>query len=505
MSRMTTKDFRNDVAQMFIQSLEEKQLSWKKGWTSFNLRPQNAATGANYKGINRFYLTALCEERGWDDPRFATFKQIQDKGWHLNKGSTGVKVEYWMPYDVEQKKVISWAEADLEGEKIRLIAKYFTVFNAKDITGIPPIEVPEKKDIKPDEILKTISKNMNVEILHDGGGRAFYRVSEDKIHLPKPEYFENDYAYNSTALHELSHATGAPNRLNRNLQNLFGSEDYAFEELVAEISSVFMSKELTDCIELYEMDNHKAYVQSWITHIKENPDVLMQAIKEANKAADYLEEAAELVPKKVQESAIEVDTEKIETIPMSEKEYLQLKGVDSPFGPYQDDKLIGHTKVLHQDSTKQDFMQTSEEYWNQRTQARSEYKELVENGVVREPTAKERTIAAASGNPENASTQAANRMLEKRGITEADISNYQNPLNIRKKEIFKDLVVNGFNPTEKLVKNVLKLDQQTGNKNTLSDISKLHKSNDTALPKDTRELLDQIVKECKFQELDLCR
>lgn len=502
-----TEDFRNNIAQLFIQSLEQEELSWKKSWTAINLLPQNAVSGTNYKGINRFYLMFLCQKNKWEDPRFATFKQIQDKGWHLQRGSKGIKVEYWMPYDQEQKKVISWKEANLSDKKIGVIPKYYTVFNAKDIEGIPPIEMPEKKDINPDEILATICKNMNIEIVNDGGGRAFYRPSEDKIHLPKAGYFNSDYAYNSVAMHELSHATGAPHRLNRNIQNLFGSEDYAFEELIAEISSVFMSKDLSSCMEPYEMDNHKAYVQGWISHIKEKPDILIQAIKEANKAADYLEEAAELVPKRTQdkEDILEVDAEKIVAIPMNKQEYLNQKGVGSPFGPYQDDKLIGHTKVLNQKSTEKDFWNTSEEYWIKREKVQEEYKELVEEGIVREKSIIENTIDRASGNPENESVQAARRMLDKRGIDLNDALNNQNPIEMRKKEILRDLTSNDFKPTKRLIHNILELDKNTGNKNTLADIVKIYKGKEVPLDEEAKDLVQQIVKECKAQEMELCR
>lgn len=407
-----TKDFRNNIAQMFIRSLEEKQLSWKKNWSAIGLLPQNAVTGKNYKGINRFYLKFLCEQNGWKDPRFATFQQIKEKGWHLNKGAKGMKVEYWMPYDRELKKVISWDEADLSSEKHGLIAKYYTVFNAKDIEGIPPFKLPEKKDIQPDEILSTISKNMKIELINDGGDRAFYRPSEDKIHLPEPGYFESDYAYNSVAMHELAHATGAEHRLNRNIQNVFGSPNYAFEELVAEICSVFMSENLASCMETYEMDNHKAYVQGWIQAIKENPDILIHAIKEANKAADYLEEMAELTPEKTQkkEEILEVDEEKIISVPKKEQEYSEVK--------------------------------------------------------------------------------------EKN----------QNPNEVRRKEIVKDLASHDFKPTKRLVHNILELDKSTGNKNTLSDIARLHKEKAT-LEENAKDILNQIVKECKGQEIAMeqCR
>lgn len=299
-----TKEYREKIAEIFIKSLEEKELNWKKNWTASGSHiPYNVISQKNYKGANRLYLSFLSIKNNWDDPRFATFKQIQDKGWKLQKGSKGNQVEYWMPYDFEKKKVLTWQEfkklqSEGNDKKIGLVAKYYTVFNAKDIIGIPTLEVVKINHIEVDALIKKISKNMDVEILNDGNDRAFYRPSEDKIHLPEPKYFKNDYSYNSVALHELSHATGAAHRLNRNIKNMFGNENYAFEELVAEISSCFMSENLSIDQDEEHLDNHKAYIQSWISDIKEKPETLFLAIKEANKAADYLELKAELISEK---------------------------------------------------------------------------------------------------------------------------------------------------------------------------------------------------------------
>ncbi|MDQ4678458.1 ArdC-like ssDNA-binding domain-containing protein, partial [Stenotrophomonas maltophilia group sp. RNC7] len=113
---------------------------------------------------------------------------IQDKGWKLNKGAKGEKVEYWMPFDKEARKSITWDEFRkrkiAQDQSVVLSVKYYTVFNGQNIKGIPPLPPPETNDITPDEIIAKLSKNMEVEIMNDGNDRAFYRQSEDKIHLP---------------------------------------------------------------------------------------------------------------------------------------------------------------------------------------------------------------------------------------------------------------------------------------------------------------------------------
>ena len=103
------------------------------------------------------------------------------------------------------------------------------------------------------------------------------------------------------AEHELAHSTGHPDRLNRSIKNIFSSEDYAFEELIAEMTSCFMALETVSPESLDESnlckytENHKAYVQSWAQSIKDKPDILFKAIKEAEHAADYMDMKAGLL------------------------------------------------------------------------------------------------------------------------------------------------------------------------------------------------------------------
>lgn len=299
---MKTQEFRQKVADAFVKSLTETPKTWKQSWRAVSRVPQNAVTKRKYKGVNRLWLYFRMQQLESEDPRFVTFQQAKMQGWKIKKGEKGTQVEYWFPYDLIEKKTVSWEDyADLkpeEKENYTLLAKYFTVFNAKQVEGIPELSVPEAKEISASEVVQTISKNMQVPLLHDGGNQAFYRITEDKIHLPKKEYFEDDYAYNATALHELAHATGHESRLSRDIANTFGSENYSYEELVAEMASCFMAAELPLDMSQEHFDNHQAYMQGWADGIKQQPEILMKAAKDAEKAADYLSWQGELITEK---------------------------------------------------------------------------------------------------------------------------------------------------------------------------------------------------------------
>ena len=123
--------------------------------------------------------------------------------------------------------------------------------------------------------------------------KAYYVPSEDTVVLPSYNSFFTDEDYYAVVLHELAHATGHESRLNRNITNVFGSVEYAKEELRAEISSSFVNSELGIVSETV-MDNHKAYIQAWIQIIEEQEKELFSAINDAEKIAEYMEEKGQL-------------------------------------------------------------------------------------------------------------------------------------------------------------------------------------------------------------------
>ena len=106
-----TKEYRKMIADAFVKSLQEDPIGWKKMW-SCNMRPINGCTGRKYSGLNRLWLQYNIEERGFEDPRFYTFKQIQDMGMKLKKGSKAVQVEFWSLYDPELGKTLNDSDAE---------------------------------------------------------------------------------------------------------------------------------------------------------------------------------------------------------------------------------------------------------------------------------------------------------------------------------------------------------------------------------------------------------
>ncbi len=116
------------------------------------------------------------------------------------------------------------------------------------------------------------------------GSRAFYTPIGDYINLPPKDTFRSMEDYYSTRLHETTHWTGHESRLKRDLANKFGTENYAFEELVAELGSAFL------CSMLGVEGNlqHTEYIANWSEILKNDSRAIFKASSLAQKAADYI-------------------------------------------------------------------------------------------------------------------------------------------------------------------------------------------------------------------------
>jgi antirestriction protein ArdC len=296
---------REEFAEKFIKMLEsDAPLSWTKCWASSGFKPPyNGESGRRYNGINLFMLMFRSIEKGYDDPRWYTFNQVKKMdGCNVRKDEKATPVEFWAVYDTVEKKTINLSDyhrilrenPDRKEDEFRLYAKTAYIFNAAQIDGLQPLPTVEQYEFEPhrlaEEAIHTMSENMEVPLIY-GGNEAYYSPSADNIHLPRRASFFSEAEYVGTALHELAHASGSPSRLDRPQVGLRADrEGYAKEELVAEICSTFLSAELGIDMPDSVVSNHLAYVSSWIKAIKDDNGVLFHAIKEADRAADYLME-----------------------------------------------------------------------------------------------------------------------------------------------------------------------------------------------------------------------
>src|SRR5262245_49355774 len=95
-SNPTNRDYRQDVTDNIIRMLEEGTSPWQKPWRAGGLEmPFNPTSERQYRGANAMNLMAIGVSRGYDDPRWMTYRQAQENGWQVREGEKGTAIEYW--------------------------------------------------------------------------------------------------------------------------------------------------------------------------------------------------------------------------------------------------------------------------------------------------------------------------------------------------------------------------------------------------------------------------
>ncbi len=277
---MNPNDYRKDLTEKIIQALLDGTAPWVKPWDENKPilgLPFNAVSERSYHGGNSLWLQ--CQQ--CEDPRWCTYKQAQQQGWQVSKGERATAVEYWQWE--EQKKDAGGNVTTVKLEHPRVF--YAHIFNLQQMENAPMLVTTQGLKWQPEEAAERILRHANPMIFHDQQNRAFYSSSKDEIHLPIKELFPTAKQYYATALHELGHWTGHNSRLDRNLSNTFGSEEYAREELRAELSSFFVSAKIGIP---HDPGQHAAYIDSWIKALREDHNEIFRAAKDAEQIMEYV-------------------------------------------------------------------------------------------------------------------------------------------------------------------------------------------------------------------------
>lgn len=266
---------------------------WVKPWGAKQAKglPVNALTGRAYRGCNVMFLLATpFQSRGW-----MTFKQVSSIGGKVKKGARATDIFFFTTIEVEKE------DRDT-GEKVKVdvpCLKNFKVFNLEQ-TELPedaPLKYhPEDSTEAPIDstgIFDECEKLLNLSVWYEDDVKAYYVPSRDEIHLPNRRTFSSLSGFWGTAMHELSHWTRHESRLNRDMCHSFGSQKYAREELVAEVSSWLLAVTLGTP---HEPQNSASYLASWVRDFKDKPRELYSAISQAQKVVDYLLETAGIEP-----------------------------------------------------------------------------------------------------------------------------------------------------------------------------------------------------------------
>lgn len=270
------------VASRIIESLNQGIIPWQKPWYGTSTGAISFQTKRPYSLLNQILL----QQPGY----YLTFKQVQDHGGKVRKGSKAKVVVFWKQVKVQTEN------KDGEKEyKLVPILRYYQVFHQSDVEGIEFPEIKTVKEPHPQEAAENIIKgylDREPDLTFEAclSNEAYYAPISDKVVVPSIEQFEIVEEYYSTAFHELTHSTMKSTRCNRehgNSNAAFGSQDYSKEELVAELGAAALVNH-SGLESEKSFRNSAAYIQSWLKVLKDDPKFIVSASGKAEKAVNYI-------------------------------------------------------------------------------------------------------------------------------------------------------------------------------------------------------------------------
>lgn len=328
---------------MLIARMEQmKESKWKKGWTDgrtaqFGL-PQNLV-GRPYTGSNAFLCQIHTTMEHYRMPVYLTIKQIRDAGAMIKKGEHSIPIFKW-DLRIKGKDGKKLSESDYrnmtkEEQAECTVRPYLKVYNEWNIDQTNLEEVNKEKydailkrfksePIKDevgmykneafDNLLKEQSWVCPIEY-EKFNESAFYSPKRDQIVVPSkkqfnisntPEdVFKDGMEFYGTTIHEMAHSTGHESRLGRDgivKIDQFGSDQYAKEELVAELTSALIGNAMGFDSRIRE--NNIAYLQNWIGSLKKDPKFLKSVMSDVNKSSKMVLEHIDEQRRKLGEKAL---------------------------------------------------------------------------------------------------------------------------------------------------------------------------------------------------------
>ena len=328
---------------MLIARMEQmKESKWKKGWTDgrtaqFGL-PQNLV-GRPYTGSNAFLCQIHTTMEHYRMPVYLTIKQIRDAGAMIKKGEHSIPIFKW-DLRIKDKDGKKLSESDYrnmtkEEQAECTVRPYLKVYNEWNIDQTNLEEVNKEKydailkrfksePIKDevgmykneafDNLLKEQSWVCPIEY-EKFNESAFYSPKRDQIVVPSkkqfnisntPEdVFKDGMEFYGTTIHEMAHSTGHESRLGRDgivKIDQFGSDQYAKEELVAELTSALIGNAMGFDSRIRE--NNIAYLQNWIGSLKKDPKFLKSVMSDVNKSSKMVLEHIDEQRRKLGEKAL---------------------------------------------------------------------------------------------------------------------------------------------------------------------------------------------------------
>lgn len=296
------------LTELMIRKMETLTEEWQQPWI-FDMThglPRNLR-GTPYRAGNVLMLLFLTQIANFRSPVFLTYKQAKDEGLSISKGTKSFPVYFWtlfIRHKQTKKKIDPEEFYRLSKEQRKQydklpVMRYYPVFNIdqSDMRERQPeryaslTRKSEPKDYSDglncgpiDRMLDEQSWLCPIE-LKFGDDAAYYPLL-DKVVCPRKEQFPQSVAFYTTLLHEITHSTAHPERLNRTCGKRFGDTNYAHEELVAELTAALCGA-MYGFASVPQAEN-AAYLKCWLQKLNAEPTFLFDVLTDVNKAAKMI-------------------------------------------------------------------------------------------------------------------------------------------------------------------------------------------------------------------------
>ena len=313
----------DQFADLMIEKIQSIEKDWTKPWfTEGALQWPKNLSGREYNGMNALLLLMHCEKNGYTIPRFCTFDCVQrmNQTGEKKKGEEQPRVsvlkgEHSFPVmlttftvvDKDTKEKIKYEDyKNLSNEEKQLYNVYpklnvFRVFNVAQTNlkearpelwakleaeySKPQLQEGEQFSFQPvDSLIQENRWICPIKPMHQDN--AYYSISKNEIVVPEKGQFVDGESFYGTLFHEMTHSTGKEGVLDRIKPAAFGSEEYAREELVAELGSALVAQR-------YGMAKHikedsASYLKSWLESLKESPQFIKTTLLDVKKATSII-------------------------------------------------------------------------------------------------------------------------------------------------------------------------------------------------------------------------
>lgn len=406
---------------LMIDKIKSIKEDWQKPWFTEGalVWPRNLH-GRLYNGGNALMLMLHAEKEGYKLPVWCTFNSIQtvlnpvQKGGeerepvHVMKGekSFPVFLTTFTVIDKDTKEKIPWEEyKKLSNEE----KKQYNVYPKNQVFNVFNVAQTNLQQVRP-ELYAKLEEQCVVRLPKQTGesfsfpvvdamiannawlcpikpekqDHAYYSVSKDHIVVPTKEQFVDGESFYGTLLHEMTHSTGAASRLGRLKACTFGDENYAREELVAELGSALICQQ--NGIQKHVKGDSAAYLKSWLDSLEESPDFIrtvMADVKKATAVINYrmqdvsqqLENGQTVQPYSSEQAALdptlvpeEVPFKETPKAVADEKEEIAAMGVPSKKSGFRQVNVMSLFESLKRDGEAR----LSDHYVNEREETKSE-------------------------------------------------------------------------------------------------------------------------------------